>query len=322
MLITTKTHTEVNMSYKHLTLNARNKIEVLSKEGYSSRRIAKILGFHHSTISRELKRCDNKYEAVDAQKDKIEKSSSKGRKPKFDDNITKCISEKLNKKWSPEQIANTVCKDIVCFKTIYNWIYSGIIDFDISKLRRKGKSRKVKETRGRFNIGKSIIKRPKEVKKRNTFGHWELDTVVSSRGKSKGCLATFVERKTRFYIALPMVDRSKTSMLGAINKLIKTLPLEALKTFTSDRGKEFACYEDVEKLGINFYFTDAYSAWQRGSNENSNGLLREYYPKKTDLSKISINELIKNLMELNTRPRKCLNYQTPFDQFMHELSLV
>lgn len=145
------------MSYKHLTINDRNKIEVLSNEGYSSRRIAKILGFHHSTISRELKRCDNEYEAIYAQKDKIEKSLSKGRKPKVDDNITKCISEKLHKKWSPEQIA----KDIVCFKTIYNWIYSAIIDFDISKLRRKGKSRKLKETRGRFNIGKSINKRPK-----------------------------------------------------------------------------------------------------------------------------------------------------------------
>ena len=119
-----------------------------------------------------------------------------------------------------------------------------------------------------------------------------------------------------------MIDRSKNSMLKAIDKLIKSLPLEALKTFTSDRGKEFACYEDVEKRGINFYFADAYSAWQRGSNENSNGLLREYYTKKTDLSKISINELIKNLMELNTRPSKCLEYQTPFDLFMHELSLI
>ena len=165
MLITTKTHTEVNMSHKHLTLNERNKIEALSKEGYSSRRIAKILGFPHSTISRELKRCDNEYDAVYAQKDKIEKSSSKGIKHKVNDNITKCISEKLNKKWSPEQTANIICKDIVCFETIYNWIYSGIIDFDISKLRRNEKSRKDKETRGRFNIGKSINKRPKEVKK-------------------------------------------------------------------------------------------------------------------------------------------------------------
>lgn len=119
-----------------------------------------------------------------------------------------------------------------------------------------------------------------------------------------------------------MVDRSKDSMLGAIDKLIKSLPLEALKTFTSDRWKEFACYREVEKRGINFYFAYAYSAWQRGSNENSNGLLREYYPKKTDLSKISINELIKNLMELNTRPRKYLEYQTSFNLFMHELSLL
>ena len=119
-----------------------------------------------------------------------------------------------------------------------------------------------------------------------------------------------------------MIDRSKNSMPKAIDKQIKSLPLEALKTFTSARGKEFACYEDVEKRGINFYFADSYSAWQRGSNENSNGLLREHYLKKTDLSKISINELIKNLIELNTRPRKCLEYQTPFDLFMHELSLI
>ncbi|EFM25831.1 hypothetical protein HMPREF9225_0537 [Peptoniphilus duerdenii ATCC BAA-1640] len=93
MLITTKTFTYVNLSYKHLTLNDRNKIEVLNQEGYSSRRIAKILGFHHPTISRELKRCDNEYEVIYAQKDKIKKSSSKGREPKTDDNITKSISK-------------------------------------------------------------------------------------------------------------------------------------------------------------------------------------------------------------------------------------
>lgn len=322
MLLITKTNTGVNMSYKHLTLNERNKIEVLNKEGYSSRRIAKILGFHHSTISRELKRSSKNYQALKAEDDKLKKSSLKGRKSKINEDLSESILEKLNKKWSPQQIANTICKGLVSFKTIYNWLYSGIIKFDISKLRRKGKSRKAKETRGRFNVGKSIDKRPKEVKGRETFGHWELDTVVSSRGKSKGCLATFVERKTRFYLALPMVDRSKYSMLDAINKMIKTFPLKALKTFTSDRGKEFACYEEVEEQGIEFYFADAYSAWQRGSNENSNGLLREYYPKRTDLSKISIEELIENLMELNTRPRKCLDYQTPFDLFMHELSLI
>ena len=119
-----------------------------------------------------------------------------------------------------------------------------------------------------------------------------------------------------------MKDRSKDSMFKAIKKLCNSLPKESLKSFTSDRGKEFDCYDEVEKLGIDFYFADPYSAWQRGSNENSNGLLREYYPKKTDLAEISIEELIENLMELNNRPRKCLNYRTPFELFLHELSLV
>lgn len=322
MLITTKTHTEVNMSYKHLTLNDRNKIEVLKQEGYSSRRIAKILGFHHSTISRELKRCNNLYSASEANKDRDIKSLQKGRSSKATEIIKDIIFNKLNSKWSPEQIASTILKGVVSFKTIYNWLYSGTIKFDIIKLRRKGKSRKTKETRGKFNIGTSIRKRPSKIKKRVEFGHWELDTVVSSRGKSKGCLASFVEMKSRFYVALPIKDRTKESMLEAMKKLIKPLSKSALKSFTSDRGKEFACYKEIEKIGIDFYFADPYSAWQRGTNENSNGLLREYYPKKTDLAKIGVEELIKNIMELNNRPRKCLSYQTPFDVFMHELSLL
>lgn len=310
------------MSYKYLTLNDRNKIEVLKEEGYSSRRIAKILGFHHSTISREIKRCKENYKAEKANEDYNSKISHRGRKTKINDQLKESLIRKLNSKWSPEQIAATVLNGVVCFKTIYNWIYSGLIAFDIANLRRKAKSRKAKETRGKFNIGTSIRKRPKEVKKRQEFGHWELDTVVSSRGKSKGCLATFVEMKSRFYIALPMKDRSKDSMLEAMKKLINSLSKSALKSFTSDRGKEFACYKEIEKMGIDFYFADPYSAWQRGTNENSNGLLRQYYPKKTDLAKIDVEELIKNLMELNNRPRKCLDYQTPFEVFMHELSLL
>ena len=237
MLITTKTHTEVSMSYKHITLNDRNKIEVLKQEGYSSRRIAKILGFHHSTISRELKRCNNIYSAVKANKDKDIKSLQKGRKSKATKMVKDTIVNKLNSKWSPEQITSTILKGVVSFKTIYNWLYSATIKFDISKLRRKGKSRKVKETRGKFNIGTSIRKRPSKVKK-----EWNL-------------------------------------VIG--NQILQYL-----------------------------------------LNENSNGLLREYYPKKTDLAKIGLEELIKNMMELNNRPRKCLNYLTPFDVFMSELSLL
>ena len=129
-----------------------------------------------------------------------------------------------------------------------------------------------------------------------------------------------MELKTRFYVAIKMKDRSKNSMLEAIKQLTANIPEEAFKTFTSDRGKEFSCWEEVEKLGIKFYFSDPYCSWQRGCNENSNGLLREFYPKKTDISKIDTEDLIRTLMLINSRPRKCLNYATPFEKFLHEIS--
>ena len=119
-------------------------------------------------------------------------------------------------------------------------------------------------------------------------------------------------------MAIKIKDRTASSMLKAIKKLVKVLPKKALKTFTTDRGKEFACYKEVEKLNIKVYFADAYAAWQRGSNENSNGLLREYYPKKTDLGKISNDDLIEKLILLNSRPRKCLNWDNPFNLFLKE----
>ena len=96
---------------------------------------------------------------------------------------------------------------------------------------------------------------------------------------------------------------------------------EAFKTFTSDRGKEFSCWKKVEEMGIDFYFADPYCSWQRGCNENSNGLLREFYPKKTDISKVETEDLLRTLMLINSRPRKCLNYATPFEKFLHEISL-
>ena len=142
---------------------------------------------------------------------------------------------------------------IETYQAIYNWLYAGLIDLDLSVLRRKGKSRQPKETRGRFRIGTQIAKCPKEVWNRETFGHWELDTVVSSRGKSKGCLATFLERKTRFYLAFKIPNRAAKAMFSAIKQLCKLFPKEALKTFTSDRRKEFSCYPPVKNLGISFF---------------------------------------------------------------------
>ena len=236
--------------------------------------------------------------------------------------LIQTIQHYLKLTWSPEQISNTVLKGVISFKTIYCWIYDGtILSGDLGCLRQKGKRRKPRETRRRFNIGASIHQRPKEVKKRETFGHWELDTVVSSRGQSKGCLATFVERQTRFYIVIKIDNRSASEMYRAIHQLYEHFPENVFKTYTVDRGKEFACYSKVEAdLKVPVYFADAYSSWERGSNENANGLLREFFPKKTDLARVSDEEINEALSLINHRPRKCLGWKTSFELFHEKMS--
>ena len=283
--------------------------------------IAEILNRHRATIYREIKRIKGmEYSSEIAQLDADAKAGNKGRNSKITPELKNLIEDRLCKTWSPEQIVGRELKGNLSFKTIYNWLYSNFLDVSLNVLRRKGKKAKTKETRGKFNIGKSIDQRPSEVSTKEEFGHWELDSVVSSRGESKACFATFVELKTRFYVAIKMEDRSKDSMLKSIKQLVAGIPEKAFKTFTSDRGKEFSCWKEVEKLGIDFYFADPYCSWQRGCNENSNGLLREFYPKKTDLSKVETEELISTLMLINSRPRKCLNYATPFEKFLHEIN--
>ena len=169
-------------------------------------------------------------------------------------------------------------------------------------------------------MGTPIAKRPREIRKRETFGHWELDTVVSGRGQAKGCVATFIERKTRWYTAILIPDRSAKSMEEAVKLLHASLPKEAMKTATTDRGKEFSCYTALEKeLGIQVYFADPYSSWQRGSNENGNGLFREFFPKKTNFDEVTTNQVDQALQLINSRPRKCLGWKTAYEVFQEEL---
>lgn len=156
---------------------------------------------------------------------------------------------------------------------------------------------------------------PKEVHKRETFGHWELDTIVSGRGKAKGCVATCIERMTRWYVGFLIPNRSR-----AVRLLHTKLPKGTIKTATTDRGKEFSCYKVLEKdLKIDVYFADAYSSWQRGSNENGNGLLREFFPKQTNFEEVSPEELTESLNYINNRPRKCLGWKTANEAFNEQL---
>jgi IS30 family transposase len=279
---------------------------------------------HPSTIARELNRnsCDNGYIADTAELFHQERMAAPGTRCKCTKVIKTLIEAKLDVTWSPEQIAHTVMKGQVCFKTIYRWLYDGkLMNGEIYSLRQKGKRHKAAEKRGVFVHSTPISERPQGAKDRSEFGHWELDSMVSSRGKSKGCFSTFAERKTRLYVAYCGADRTADAMKSAITRLYTTLPKGAFKTATTDRGKEFACYEAVkEDLDLTLYFADAYAPWQRGTNENSNGLLREFFPKKTNLAKITQEELAKCLWLINNRPRKCLGWKSPIQVFLYEVS--
>lgn len=227
------------MSYTHFTIAERTKIEVYLGLGYGIRRIAKLLNRAPSSVSRELKRNPN-YTAEKAQDAYHKSTANCGALSKLTPAIKETVEEKLKQTWSPEQVIGRLFKGELSFKTIYRWLYAGMIDLPLTVLRQKGKRQKPKETRGRFNIGTPISKRPKEVKSRKSFGHWELDTVVSGRGQAKGCVATFVERKTRLYIGIKMPNRSAASMDEAIRKLYNVLPKIAFQTFTTDRGRNSA----------------------------------------------------------------------------------
>ena len=196
-----------------------------------------------------------------------------------------------------------------------------VVNGNLKVLRHKGKSHGVKETRGKYSKGKSIRKRDKSVYSREEAGHWEADTVVSGQGKSKACFATLAERKTRFYIAMKMSDRRAETMENAIVAALSAFPPQLVKTITCDRGTEFANWRRIEeRLHCEVYFADPYCAWQKGTNENLNGLLREFYPKGRNLSRVAPATLKRNLALLNARPRKVLYFHSAQELWDFELN--
>lgn len=309
--------------YKHFSIEERCCLREYYIKGKSYREIAKLLGRNVSSVSRELRRnCTffrdiPRYYPYTAQKKSNLRNSYRHRGMFWSKEVLEYIDEKLSLTWSPEQIANTPCElKIPSFKTIYRWIDERYLKSTLKQLRRKGKTRKRLGNGGRFTTGKSIRKRDKSVYKRLEFGHWEADTVVSGIGKTKACFATLAERKTRYYMAIKIPNRNGETMADAVIKALSQFPKGAVKTITCDRGSEFACWRKIEdKLTCNMYFADPYCAWQKGTNENLNGLLREFYPKGRNLSHVSEKTLKKNLALINARPKKVLHYQKPVDLF-------
>ena len=310
------------MSYSHFTIEERISIKHLFSKGVSIRQIAKELGRSPSSISREIKRNSHDPNPIDGTIYSVQKAERKHKERVskahnvvlFPLEVIQIIEQRIKETWSPEQIAAFYQdQHFPCYKTIYKWINEGtIINGNKKLLRRKGKGGWY-ETRGKIrNKGKSVRKRDKKIYKRADYGHWELDTVVSGLGKSKACFITLVERKSRFYKAIKSPNRHADVVARLIIDYLKQYPSELVKTITTDNGAEFADWETIEKeLSCEVYFCDTFCAWQKGTNENSNGLLREFFPKGYNLSRYTQAYIDKKVNLINNRPRKCNNWISP-----------
>jgi IS30 family transposase len=289
----------------------------MSKAAKSQKDIALALGVSIATVSRELQRNVSIYGYVAIIAEfmaRIRRCLVK-RRFKITPEVLEIIKYHLAKKWSPECIANTVLKTKLCFQTIYNHIRNNP---ELSKLlffKRRYRKRGIATVKGLIPNRTSIEGRPKLVDKRVRYGDFEGDLIV---GKShKGAMLTLVERKSRFVFATKLESKNATETSEAI---VSALANVRAKTLTLDNGKEFASHEKAkDALGLDVYFAHPYCPYERGLSENTNRLLRRYFPKKTDLRKVSDNEVAFAVSELNSRPRKCLNWKTPNDFLRYQI---
>jgi IS30 family transposase len=316
------------MGYKHMSIKERESILEFLSRGESQESIAKRLKRDKSSISREIKRNikDSKYSPNGANEMYKERKSKCGRKYSLSNSseLRESIKNMLTEDLSPEQIEGRLKlenKDTVCFKTIYRGIKSGIFQLEAKEvLRRKGKSKAhgSQEKRGTIPDRTMIDERPAAAETRTEIGHFESDTMVGS-GK-KGAIATFVDRKSRYLQAEIMADRTSATMNFITISIFKNMPDKTLKTLTSDNGKEFSGFKEIEEqLGVKNYFAHPYHSWERGTNENTNGLIRQYFPKGTDFTKITSQDINAVVDKINNRPRTVLGFRTPNEVFWGEI---
>jgi transposase, IS30 family len=313
-------------TYQQLTYEQRCQISVLKKRDCTQRDIAEAIGVSQSSVSRELSRNTGQkgYRHKQAQEKARQRRSEAARPTKMTPGMLAVIESKLRIEWSPEQIAGWLWKDqeqLISHESIYLHIWRDKqAGGDLyTHLRQQGKPydkrRHGKSTRGQIKGRVSIDDRPAIVDERSRIGDWEIDTVIG-KGHS-GALVTIVERATKFTVSAQVDNKKADAVTQATIHLLK--PFKALvHTITADNGKEFAYHEKISKaLSADIYFAHPYSSWERGLNENTNGLLRQYFPKTTDLKAVTQTEVRQAVKRLNARPRKDLAFSTP-EQLMNE----
>ena len=316
------------MGYGHLTIDERERIMKMVAQGYGQSEIAERLNRHKGTISRELSRnvsSTHDYKPHLAQRyyEKRRRLSKEPTRLEQDRWLSRYMQTKLKQYWSPEQVSGRVAKDhdiTISPVTIYSWIYRNRTEggefyrYLRQSHRRRRKRRTGEDRRGQMPDRRMIDERPQVVNERRRIGDWESDTIEGRKGS--GLIATHVDRKARYTIAVKVADKSAETVTMATLKAMKTLPSEKIKTMTFDNGKEFAGFKQLEQgLKMRSYFAQPYHSWERGTNENTNGLLRQFFPKGMDFSTVVQLDVDKALKLLNNRPRKCLNYRTPTEVF-------
>jgi IS30 family transposase len=322
---------------KALTLKHREEISRGIAMGLSLRQIAITIGKAPSSVSREITRNGGRecYRATQAD----DAAWERARRPKkcrlkLNRRLCRMVASKLKEDWSPQQIAGWLKTEFpddatmrVSHETIYQTLFvqaRGALKKELlahlrshRTHRRSQRSTAKGQSRGQIVDAVSIRQRPAEVEDRAVPGHWEGDLLTGSRNSH---IATLVERHSRFTMLIKVDGRDTNSVVGALSKHIRKLPAELRRSLTWDRGGELANHKAFTvATDVKVYFCDPQSPWQRGSNENTNGLLRQYFPKGTDLAQFSQAHLNRIALKLNRRPRKTLSYRTPADKLTEML---
>ena len=324
-------------SYSHVSRVERGQIMFLKMWGLKVSEIARKLARDKGTISRELRRNISPYatcytdESAQLWAKRRRKQASRRSRLK-NEQIRDYVEQQLVAGWSPELIAGRIRLDLpgetISHEAIYQYVYHleepARTEY-IRRLLRSHRRRRKRSTgkglrKSRIPNRIPISERPAAVATREEHGHWEGDSLVSSRNST--VLYSLVERKTRMVLLTRVRGRDGKMTAKAMIRKLRPLPTQARQTLTMDNGLEHSRHEDVTRaLGIRCFFCDPYSAWQRPTNENRNGLIRHYFPKGTDFARLTRAEIVRVELAINSRPMKCLGYRTPLEAAAHFVAL-
>ena len=308
--------------YCQLTLEQRYGIYSLLKTGLTQSKIAEVIGVHKSTMSRELKRNRGGRGYRPKQANAFAQERRRHNVHFRIDSGTWVFIERLTcKEWSPEQISGWMKKNMK-ITVSHEWIYQYVLKDKLAggslylhlRCQKKRKKRYgSNDRRGNLKNRVSIDERPDVVDARSRIGDWETDTIIGKAHKQ--AIVSLTERKSGLALIYKVDRRTKENTEGAIKRLLGSISKQ-VHTITSDNGKEFGNHKKIAKgLKCDFYFAHPYASWERGTNENTNGLIRQYFPKSRDFRTITDKELIRAMKRLNNRPRKRLGYKTPNQVF-------